>query len=156
MLFCFCMALSPPPALEPDNQPRWPRLTLRRRDQAVAAVLLALSLAALAGWSIAQGGWRGELVDIDLAEPIAIAFQLDVNAADWPELAVLPNIGESLAKRIVEDRALHGPFRDVADLRRVRGIGPKTLDGMKPYLLPVAVSETPAGRAPAGSLNSPD
>ena len=125
-----------------DEQPTWPRVTLRRRDQGVAAALVAVSLVATVGWCIGQGGWRGELIDIDRSEPIAIAFQLDVNAADWPELALLPNIGEQLAKRIVEDRALNGPFREVSDLRRVRGIGPKTLEGMKPYLLPLPDFET--------------
>ena len=79
-----------------------------------------------------------------------------VALSDWPELAVLPNIGESLAKRIVEDRALHGPFREASDLRRVRGIGPKTLEGMKPYLLPVGAAEAPAGQMPDGTFNSTD
>jgi competence protein ComEA len=49
----------------------------------------------------------------------------------------MPNIGEQLAKRIVTDRQEHGPFRDLSELRRVRGIGPKTLEGMKPFLLPL-------------------
>jgi competence protein ComEA len=62
----------------------------------------------------------------------------------------LPNIGEQLAKRIVEDRALRGPFRELSDLRRVRGIGPKTLDGMKPYLLPL--SDPPASETTAVPL----
>jgi competence protein ComEA len=57
----------------------------------------------------------------------------------------MPGIGEQLSKRIVADREANGPFRDFDDLRRVRGIGPKTLDGMKPYLLPMADIEATAG-----------
>jgi competence protein ComEA len=134
-----------------DEQPGWPRLTLRRSDQAVAGVVAAGLLAALAGWWIGQEGASGGLVDIERAEPTAIEFKLDVNTADWPELALMPNIGEQLAKRIVEDRAVKGPFRELADLRRVRGIGPKTLEGMKPYLLPLRES-IPSEEAPAAAL----
>jgi len=50
---------------------------------------------------------------------------------------LLPEIGESLAKRIVESRDADGPFADHDDLQRVRGIGPKTLDRVRPYLLPM-------------------
>src|SRR5438034_1388848 len=78
-----------------------------------------------------------ELTGIDRAEPIAIDFKIDVNRADWPELALMPNIGEQLAKRIVTDRTERGQFHDLAELRRVRGIGPKTLESMKPFLLPL-------------------
>jgi competence protein ComEA len=91
----------------------------------------------MAGWWIWQGQLRGRLIDIERAEPIAIDFKIDVNQADWPELTLMPNIGEQLAKRIVTDRHERGPFRDHADLRRVRGIGPKTLEGMQPFLLPL-------------------
>src|SRR5580765_3875750 len=117
--------------------PSWPRLTLRRADQAVAATLIAISLVAMAAWWIWQGQLRGRLIDIERAEPITIDFKIDVNRADWPELTLMPNIGEQLAKRIVADRQERGPFRDHSDLRRVRGIGPKTLEGMKPFLLPL-------------------
>jgi competence protein ComEA len=121
---------------EPER-PRWPRLVLRRMDQAALAVLVAASLAAIAGWCAWQGQLSGRLIDIERTEPIAIDFKIDVNRADWPELALMPNIGEQLAKRIVADRAERGPFHDLAELRRVRGVGPKTLDSMKPYLLPL-------------------
>jgi competence protein ComEA len=66
--------------------------------------------------------------------PKTATFQVDINRADWPELVQLPNVGETIAKRIVESREKDGPFRDHNDLRRVRGIGPKTLENLRPYL----------------------
>ena len=57
-----------------------------------------------------------------------------------PELAELPGVGETLARRIVEVRRERGPFADHEDLRRVRGIGPRTLERLRPYLLPMAES----------------
>jgi competence protein ComEA len=128
---------------QPDRN-AWPRLALRRADQAVAAALVAVSLGAIAGWWAWQGQLRGRVIDIERAEPIAIDFRIDVNQADWPELALMPNIGEQLAKRIVSDRTERGPYRDLAELRRVRGIGPKTLESMKPFLLPLPDLETTA------------
>jgi len=50
---------------------------------------------------------------------------LDPNEAPWWELTVLPRVGETLARQIVAQRK-QTPFRCLADLQRVRGIGPKT------------------------------
>ena len=50
---------------------------------------------------------------------------LDVNAASAWELERLPGIGPQLAQRIVADRRAKGPFRDLIDFQRVKGIGPK-------------------------------
>ena len=110
---------------------------LRRADQAAVAVLVLAGLGATVGWWVAQGGLRGRLVELERAEPKTARFEVDINSADWPELLLLPAIGETLAKRIVESRRQSGPFRDHNDLRRVRGIGPKTLEAVKPYLRPM-------------------
>jgi competence protein ComEA len=102
---------------------------------------------------IAQGGPRGELIEIDRVEPLSAKFLVDINKAEWPELAELPEIGPTLAQRIVEMRATDGPYRDHDDLRRVRGIGPLTLERIRPYLLPIpargAVAGTHEDRQPA-------
>jgi competence protein ComEA len=129
---------------------------LRRLDQAAAAVVLALALVLLAVHWLWQGHLRGRLVEIDRAEPIAVKLQIDVNNADWPELCLMPGIGEQLAKRIVADRNVNGPFRDWDDLRRVRGIGPRTLEGMKPYLLPMADIDATAASDPGGRGAAPE
>ncbi|MEX2173278.1 MAG: helix-hairpin-helix domain-containing protein [Pirellulaceae bacterium] len=139
------------PASRQPERPPWPRLTLRRTDQAAAAVVLLAALLLLAGHWWWQGRLRGRLIEIDRAAPIAIEFKIDINAADWPELALLPGIGEQLSKRIVADRQANGRFPDLDALRRVRGIGPNTLNGMRPYLLPMAdVEATAGGSEPRG------
>ena len=130
-----------PPTL--DSPPRgW---LLRARDQSSVATLTVFSLLLIAGSWIYYGGLSDRSIDIEHAEPRQISFQLDINAADWPEWTVLPGIGEVLANRIVESREAEGPFQDHADLLRVRGIGPRTLSRIEPYLLPMPKSATVAG-----------
>jgi competence protein ComEA len=89
---------------------------------------------------IYQGGLQGQLIDIERAGSRSLSFQLDINRADWPEWSVLPGIGETLAKRIVLARQKE-PFQRHEDLLRVQGIGPRTLDRIRPYLLPLAEAE---------------
>ena len=60
--------------------------------------------------------------------------RLDVDRATASDWERLPGIGPALAARIVADRAAHGPFLAPEGLLRVRGIGPKTLDRLRPFL----------------------
>ena len=63
-------------------------------------------------------------------EPVAI---LDVNRATAAQLESLPGIGPALAARIVEARA-SAPFQSLADLDRVKGIGPSKLEKLGSHL----------------------
>jgi competence protein ComEA len=113
------------------------RALLRRADQAIVGLMVLAALIGMGSYWVLQGGLTGGLIEIDRAEPLSAQFMVDLNKAEWPELAELPEIGPTLAKRIVESRTAAGPFVDHEDLRRVRGIGPLTLERMKPYLLPM-------------------
>ena len=130
--------MDPPP---PPPRSPW----LRSGDQAAAAPLLALGLGVIAFCHWYQGGWHRQLIEIEQAAPVQLDYMVDINRADAVEFMVLPEIGEALSQRIVAERIANGPFRDHSDLRRVRGIGPKTLDRIKPYLLPMAEAEAVAG-----------
>jgi competence protein ComEA len=136
----------PPPS--DRREPARPWLT--SSDQRVAAFLLVVALVGMGIYGVWQGRLRGRMIEIDEAPPVEIAFQVDINTAPLPELALLPRIGETLAKRIIEDREANGPFRDLDDLQRVRGIGPRTLEEMRPYLVPLADLEATAGDAGSG------
>jgi len=60
---------------------------------------------------------------------------IDVNRASQKELESLPGIGPKLADAIIQGRLKKGLFLRADDLLRVKGIGPKRLEKISPYLL---------------------
>ncbi len=67
-------------------------------------------------------------------ERLVLGLPIDPNTAGTRELAFVPGLSRRLAEAIVEERVLHGPYVRVADLLRVRGIGPKRLAEASPHL----------------------
>lgn len=59
---------------------------------------------------------------------------IDLNAATAEELDGLPGVGPVLARRIVEWRTAHGPFRSPEQLAEVTGVGDKRLADLLPLL----------------------
>jgi competence protein ComEA len=119
---------------------------LRRMDQAAVAALTLLALSSIGMYWLVQGGTSGRLIEIDRAPRQTASFRIEINEADWPELSLLPGVGETLARRIVESRSAQGRFADLDDLRRVRGIGPKTLERIRPFLRPLPPAANVAGQ----------
>jgi competence protein ComEA len=131
---------------DPGSDTSAPRPLLRRWDQVAVAVLLGLAWIAIAVGLWVRGYHRGRLIEIEQAEPVTITFRVDINHAEWTELTLLPDLGEALARRIVESREKDGPFRSPEDLRRVKGIGPKKLESIRPYLLPIPDTDAAGGQ----------
>lgn len=72
---------------------------LRRADQVTVAVLVAASLVAVVLWWGVHGGLGRRLVEWESSQPQTAHFQVDINLAEWPELAQLPGIGPVLAQQ---------------------------------------------------------
>lgn len=66
--------------------------------------------------------------------PMTAGSLLDLNTATAAQLEHLPGIGPALAARIIADRTQHGPYATVDQLDRVKGIGPKTLEKLRPHI----------------------
>lgn len=64
------------------------------------------------------------------AEPAAV----DLNTADHVALETIPGIGPVKAAAIVAHRTEQGPFASVEELLEVTGIGPATLEALRPYV----------------------
>ena len=62
--------------------------------------------------------------------------RIDLNTADVAALDTLPRIGPAMAERIVEWREANGPIRSVDDLLAVSGIGAKTVEALRPLVVP--------------------
>lgn len=128
----------PPVPLGPSDRPPDPPhdsfLGLSRGDATCALLVGALILVlTVAHW--VRLTRRGEpAVEIDRLPARAYEFQIDINRATWVEWMQLPDIGEMLARRIVEDVRDRGPFAGIDDVTRVRGVGPKTLEQIRPFL----------------------
>jgi competence protein ComEA len=124
-----------PPAQQTliDETPRsW--LWLTKLDQTFVGVFVAVFLV-LSGYHWATlGGWGMRPIEIDRLPERQYDFRIDINSASWVEWTQIDGIGEVTANKIVTDRDSNGPFRTINDLLRVKGIGPKTLEKMRPFL----------------------
>jgi competence protein ComEA len=59
---------------------------------------------------------------------------IDLNKASENQLMEIPGIGPALAKRIVEFRDENGDFQRVEDLLKIRGIGEKSFQKIRPHV----------------------
>jgi competence ComEA-like helix-hairpin-helix protein len=132
------------PSTDPASDgPAHPSL-LERREAAWAVAGAAIALLLIGLISIARLA-LSPTADT-FAEPPQ--FLTDINSAPAAELALLPGIGPQLAARIVAQRQSQGPFTSADDLLRVHGIGPKTLQQLRPLVI---CSEPAQAASPAAS-----
>lgn len=130
-----------------DEAPRsFARGTGGGRGGGAEASLLAAGVAN-ARTKASQGGTRDEG-----KKPPARA--VDLNTAGERALVALPGVGPSTARAILAHRAAHGRFRSVDDLLQVKGIGPKKLEALRPYIK-VDIAPSPAEKPPEGLPSTP-
>ena len=110
-----------------------------RRQQQVLGCCILLYLVSLCAAAVTDDSQRVESSPLRQSDPPEMAFYLDapinINRADALELQLLPSIGPVLAERILAHRQEQGDFHSLDDLDAVKGIGPKTIQKISPYLI---------------------
>jgi len=115
------------------------------------AVQIAVVLAITAGLFFFVGRWSQSSTPGEAAE--RAGPPLDLNRATQAELRLVPGLGDTLSQRVLEHRQRVGFFRSVDELRQIHGIGPKTLERVRPHLF---VTDMPdlAARRESGMMPS--
>jgi competence protein ComEA len=63
---------------------------------------------------------------------LSVLAAVNVNTATKEELQTLSGIGPEKAQAIIDYRTEHGPFKSVDDLTKVKGLGEKTVEKLRP------------------------
>jgi competence protein ComEA len=66
-----------------------------------------------------------------MAGSLPAADKINISTASAKELTQLDRVGPAIAARVAEYREQNGPFEKIEDIMKVRGIGPKTFEGIK-------------------------
>ncbi len=132
----------------PSSSPVAPEPTLpwSRSAQWTVAVLLGVVLL-LFGRQLLRGGGQASQ-----HEPAGL---VDVNSASRADLVQVPGIGPALADRILAYRQAHGPFPSIEALEKVRGLGPRTLARLRPFLVAETVKPPVPNSPPVVRVSTP-
>lgn len=70
----------------------------------------------------------------DEEEPEAVRFPLELNAATYDELLLIPQVGDVMAQRILQYRDHLGGYTSLSQLREIKGVGDKVFAVISAYL----------------------
>jgi competence ComEA-like helix-hairpin-helix protein len=99
----------------------------------VGFAILAWSFYQSAPKNLPQQSISPEILDQIRDHPLLFNQPLNINSATADELQGITKVGPVLAKRIVAHRKEHGPFKNLDELRRVKGIGPAMMVILKKH-----------------------
>jgi len=118
----------------PLMETRW--FSLSGRELQLLAITVGIALLAAGMTRLIAGCQSHHAVEVVGESPGPSAPpRLDVNTAPAYELTALPGIGPKTAAAIVEYRDRHGAFERLEDLAKVRGIGSKTVERIRPHAM---------------------
>jgi competence protein ComEA len=79
--------------------------------------------------------WAAGTAEVGLMDDtLVVGVPVDINRATAAALEALPGVGPSRSRDIVEERETNGPYTSVDALTRVKGIGPATVEKLRPFV----------------------
>lgn len=61
--------------------------------------------------------------------------KIDLNKSYEADLQLLPGIGEVTAERIIDFREQNGPFKNIDEIKKVKGIGEKKFEQIREFIV---------------------
>jgi len=107
---------------------------MRNRPRARCGAMIGTGLALALLVSLAGAPALQAAAESKTSSKAATAQPVDINSATLEQLTTVPGIGPSLAQRIIEFREKQGPFQRIEDLLKIRGIGERSLEKIRPHV----------------------
>ncbi|MCR4293738.1 MAG: helix-hairpin-helix domain-containing protein [Candidatus Kuenenia sp.] len=98
-------------------------MLMHRVQKRVMVVLLMFAVAFIVGQS-----------NVSFAK-MKLQGHVNINTATEAQLAMLPGVGEKLAKEIVAHRIKIGPFKTTGDIITVKGLKDKKFEKFKDFII---------------------
>jgi len=96
--------------------------------QLFSGMLVVLSLLLVTPLLAGAADGKGAAPEVRAQAAVAT---VNINNATARELENLPGIGKATAENIVAYRTANGPFKSRDDLRKVKGVGEKTMEKVR-------------------------
>ncbi len=81
-----------------------------------------------------RGAIKVHLGRMEAKKLVVFSIPLDLNRVSAEDLCLIPGIGESLAQEIISYRERRKAFRSIEELKKIKTIGEKRCQSLKPYL----------------------
>lgn len=95
---------------------------------------ILLAVFVLVIWASTMSMRLARPIDLEQFDPAPTGYRVNLNQTDVDTLILLPSIGPQLAHRIMAYRYRHGPFAGEIDVQSVAGVGPVTLQRVRPFV----------------------
>ena len=120
----------PSPGFYPVPAPARARAALAAAGIAAPEAFVDAELPAGTALWVEGAGYRVE----PMRDRLVFGLPIDLNLANAQALEAIPGVGPSRAAAIVAEREAGGPFAAVDELVRVHGIGPATVEELRPFV----------------------
>ena len=106
-------------------------MNLTRQERLVSLFLICVALIGLGIDFLAKHSSRIRIVGY-VSQGIG---KINLNQAAKENLMDVRGIGEKLSQRIIDYRRENGKFKDIAELKNIRGIGKSKYEAIKDYFI---------------------
>ena len=80
-------------------------------------------------------GYRFSVIEMSAFSKMTLGLPISLNGEDEEGLTALPGVGPALARAIVKEREKRGGFKDLDEVKDVKGVGEMLLEKIKPFVI---------------------
>jgi len=107
---------------------------LTSQERKTVIFVLALLIIGMGLDFLKRNANRSHLFDYEAIQ-LRLSKKADINKAPLSEISSIDGISEQQAKDIIEYRNLKGGFKDISELKNIKGIKDKKLESLKKYII---------------------